>query len=129
VILKGPTNTLYHGKFWTLYVEFDSHYPNCASNVRFITPIYHVNISGDGKICHQILDRCWCSQTITSKIFENILDLLKKSNFYDAMSLKKAHLDHDNPDDYKMKAELHSNKYATNYVKTFKSEYQLEGDG
>ncbi|CAF4374166.1 unnamed protein product, partial [Rotaria sordida] len=56
VILKGPEETPYQEKFWMLYVEFDSHYPNYPPNVRFVTPIYHVNISGDGKICHQILE-------------------------------------------------------------------------
>ncbi|CAF1301241.1 unnamed protein product [Rotaria sp. Silwood1] len=128
VILKGPEETPYQGKFWMLFVEFDSHYPNCPPNVRFVTPIYHVNISGDGKICHQILGRCWSMQTKMSVIFENILDLLKKPNFDDAISCEKAHLYKESPNDYKREAKDHSNKYAKNDFKTLKDEYRLEDD-
>ncbi|CAF1078389.1 unnamed protein product [Didymodactylos carnosus] len=126
VILKGPVDTPYQGRFWMLYVEFHAHYPNCPPNVRFVTPIYHVNITGDGKICHQILGRCWCSLTKMSAIFENIFDLLKKPNFDDAISVEKAHLYRENPDDYRRQAEAHSKKYAKNDVKKLKCEYRLE---
>ena len=126
VILKGPVNTPYQGKFWMLFVEFQSNYPNYPPRVFFVTPIYHVNISGDGKICHQILGRCWCLQTKMSTVFENILDLLKKPNFDDGVSLEKAHLYKENPDGYRSQAVAHSNKYAKNDVETLKRQYRLD---
>jgi hypothetical protein len=56
VIVTGPTGTLYSGYNWLLSVEFHpSAYPFRPPAVRFVTPIYHCNISDDGKICHEIL--------------------------------------------------------------------------
>ncbi|CAF4846362.1 unnamed protein product, partial [Rotaria socialis] len=63
VILKGPQQTPYENKYWMIYVSFDSGYPSYPPNVRFMTPIYHVNISGDGKICHQIFNESWAEPT------------------------------------------------------------------
>ena len=126
VILEGPRNTPYQRKFWMLYVEFDSNYPKCAPNVRFLTPIFHVNISGDGKICHQILNKSWCQQTKMKEIFKNILDLLQKPNFDDAMSLEKAHLYKENPSEYIKQAQIHSNDNAHDDLQELKRHYQLE---
>jgi ubiquitin-protein ligase len=128
VILKGPAETPYERKFWMLFVEFDSNYPKCSPNVRFATPIYHVNISGDGKICHQILGRGWSQQTKMRIVFENILDLLKKPNFDDAVSLEMAHLYNKNNNEYKKQAEIHSKKYAKTDIEILKREYRLEED-
>lgn len=126
VILKGPQNTPYQNRFWMLYVEFDCNYPKCPPNVRFFTPIFHVNISGDGKICHQILHRSWCQQTKMKEIFENILDLLGKPNFDDAVSLEKAHLYKEDPNEYRRQARNHSDKYASDDLEALKLKHQLE---
>jgi ubiquitin-protein ligase len=61
-----------------------------------------------------------------SAVFDNILDLLKKPNFDDAMSLEKAHLYRENPDNYRRQAEAHSNKYGENDVNKLKRQHQLE---
>ncbi|UJR32732.1 hypothetical protein I4U23_020191 [Adineta vaga] len=128
VSLKGPSNTPYANRFWMLYIQFDQIYPNCAPDVRFFTPIYHVNINGDGKICHQILNRNWHVKTNMSTIFENIVDLLKVPNFDDAMSLEKAHLYKENPAEYNRQATAHANKHAMDSIEMLKNKHQLQED-
>lgn len=128
VILKGPDETSYQGKFWMVYVEFNSNYPKCSPDVRFITPIYHVNISGDGKICHQIFNQGWSQSAKMRTVFSNILDLLKKPNPDDAVSLEMAHLYNKNKKEYDKQAEIHSKKHAQNSIDALKREYQLEED-
>jgi ubiquitin-protein ligase len=61
-------------------------------------------------------------------VFENILDLLKKPNFDDAMSLEMAHLYNKNNNEYKKQAEIHSKKYAKPDIEILKREYRLEED-
>jgi ubiquitin-protein ligase len=116
VILKGSEKTSYQRKHWMLYVEFGSHYPSCPPNIRFATPIYHVNISRDGRICHPILGQSWCQPTKMTVVFENIFYLLKEPNPDDAVFLEKAHLYNGNQDEYKRLAEAHSNKHAPSDV-------------
>ncbi|CAF2961070.1 unnamed protein product [Rotaria sp. Silwood2] len=128
VILKGPSRTPYENRYWMVYVEFNPRYPNYAPDVRFHKPIYHVNISGDGKICHQIFDQAWSKNTKMIAVFENILDLLKTPNFTDAMSIEKAALYRDNPNEYGKQAIEHSRKYAKHAVEDLKREYKLECD-
>ncbi|CAF1452580.1 unnamed protein product [Adineta ricciae] len=128
VILKGPPKTPYEDRFWMLYVEFNDKYPNCPPNVRFFTPIFHVNINADGKICHQILNRNWCVRTTMSTVFENILDLLKKPNFEDGLVLEMTHLYKENANEYEKQAKFHADRYAASDVETLKKQHKLQDD-
>ncbi|CAF0852413.1 unnamed protein product [Rotaria sordida] len=128
VILKGPEKTPYENKYWMLYVEFDSRYPSYPPNVRFVTPIYHVNVSGDGKICHQIFDQNWAEPTKMTTVFNSIIDLLKKPNFSDPVSIVKAHLYRDDPNEYEEQAKVHADKHGKSDIKCLKREYQLNDD-
>lgn len=129
VVLKGPEKTPYENKYWVLYVEFNSNYPSCPPNVRFVTPIYHVNISGDGKICHEIFDQTWFERTKMTTVFKNIIDLLKNPNFSDAVSIEKAHLYRDDPTEYEEQVSKHAKEYAMSDIRTLKREHQLYDDG
>jgi hypothetical protein len=60
------------------------------------------------------------------EIFENILDLLDKPNFDNTVSLEKAHLYKEDPDEYRRQATIHSHKYASNDLEALKCQHQLE---
>ncbi|CAF3427498.1 unnamed protein product [Rotaria socialis] len=128
VILKGPQQTPYENKYWMIYVSFDSGYPSYPPNVRFMTPIYHVNISGDGKICHQIFNESWAEPTKMTTVFNSIIDLLKKPNFSEAVSIEKAHLYRDDPNEYEEQAKGHAIRFAKSDIESLKSEYQINDD-
>lgn len=59
IIMTGPQSTPYENGVFLLYVQFPKEYPLEAPVLRFQTPIYHCNISRDGKVCHSIFDRNW----------------------------------------------------------------------
>jgi len=72
----GPKDSLYSGGNWKLYAKFPEDYPSSAPEVRFISPILHVNVNSYGKVCHSILGRNWTSDTPFSKVLDCIYGLL-----------------------------------------------------
>jgi ubiquitin-protein ligase len=128
VIVTGPTGTLYSGYKWLLSVEFHSDaYPFRPPDVRFVTPIYHCNISDDGKICHEILQSQWTPQTTMYDVLQQILDLLRKPDPNNALSTAKGDLYKTAREVYDRELKLHSEKYAKTSVDGLKKQYQLEG--
>ncbi|CAF4113810.1 unnamed protein product, partial [Rotaria sordida] len=101
IIMKGPIGTSYYGYTWLLSVEFPSQmYPLRPPEIRFITPIYHCNISDDGKICHEILRSHWTSQTTMHDVLRQIISLLFQPEPNDALSTTKGDLLKTAPEDY-----------------------------
>jgi ubiquitin-protein ligase len=128
VIVTGPTGTLYSGYKWLLSVEFHSDaYPFRPPDVRFVTPIYHCNISDDGKICHEILQSQWTPQTTMYDVLQQILDLLRKPDPNNALSTAKGDLYKTAREVYDRELKLHTEKYAKTSVDGLKKQYQLEG--
>lgn len=68
MLLQGPEGSLYAGGVWRVSMHFPPSYPKVAPQVRFVTPILHVNVSASsGRVCHSILDRNW-SQDVTVRV-------------------------------------------------------------
>jgi hypothetical protein len=57
VVLAGPGGSAYENAAFMLYLDFPEDYPRVGPKGRFITPIFHPNISRHGLICHSIFDR------------------------------------------------------------------------
>jgi peroxin-4 len=50
---------LYSGGLFQVAIKLSPDYPFTAPNMRFVTQIFHPNISKDGKICLDVLDGNW----------------------------------------------------------------------
>ena len=92
VIMQGPFGTPYESGRWMLYVHFNSEYPRHPPSIRFLTKIHHVNVSNDGRICHNIFVRGWSNKTTMIEVFENIYALLQEPNVDDPISIEKVPL-------------------------------------
>jgi len=58
--LRGPADTPYAGGEWTLEVTLPAMYPFAPPAIRFVTPIWHPNISSvTGAICLDTLKTGW----------------------------------------------------------------------
>ena len=50
LFFSGPPSTVYEGGTWILTCQFPQDYPFRAPGIRFITPMYHCNVSADGPL-------------------------------------------------------------------------------
>jgi ubiquitin-conjugating enzyme E2 G1 len=55
IVIMGPPDTVYEGGFFKALLDFPDDYPNKPPKMRFVTPIWHPNISTDGDVCISIL--------------------------------------------------------------------------
>jgi ubiquitin-conjugating enzyme E2 D/E len=127
IILTGPTGTLYSGYKWLLSVEFPNDYPFKRPGVRFVTPIYHCNISDDGKICLEILENQWNPSTTIYDVLQQILGLLREPDPNNALSAAKGDLYKTAREVHDRELKLHTEKYAKKSIDELKNQYKLEG--
>ena len=66
----------YVGGTWLLTVDFPRNYPFQPPKIKFVTPIYHCNISVDGAICLDMLISTWSPALSISTAFTAIKQLL-----------------------------------------------------
>ena len=72
----GPPGTPYEGGVFELTFNFPSSYPFQPPNARFVTKIFHPNISSSGSICLDILKDQWSPVLTVPKVLISILSLL-----------------------------------------------------
>ena len=87
--IMGPSDTNYKNGLFYLRVLFPEKYPNEKPEVRFITPIYHVNVNckqnyGDqvdplGHVCISTINR-WKPQNTMRQVFVDIFALFYLGN-------------------------------------------------
>jgi ubiquitin-protein ligase len=78
ILLKGPNKTCYEGGLFKLYLEFPQNYPEDPPKIKFVTKIYHPNISlEDGVICISSLSSDWDPSYNIINVIYSIYDMLK----------------------------------------------------
>jgi len=74
--LAGPRETPYEGGIFKLHISFPKDYPYKPPKIRFITKVYHCNVSTSGSICLDILKDQWSPVLTVPKVLISILSLL-----------------------------------------------------
>ena len=90
--LSGPEDSPYQGGVFKLSIVFPREYPYKPPKCRFVTKIFHSNISGSGQICLDILKDQWSPVLTIPKVLLSILSLLTDPEPTDPLSPEIAEL-------------------------------------
>lgn len=73
--IRGPAGSPYHGGTFFLYIQIPPSYPLCPPVVRFITKIFHPNVSRHGDIGIDSIQHNWSLALTISKVLISIQSL------------------------------------------------------
>ena len=119
--LMGPSDTNYKNGLFYVRVLFPDNYPNEKPEVRFITPIYHVNVNhvqnygADvdplGHVCISTINK-WKPSNTMRQVFIDIFALFYLGNPDSPFSLDRKDEMINNRKLYEEKVKYFTNKYA-----------------
>ena len=119
--LIGPADSSFKGGLFILRIKFPDNYPEKAPEVRFVTPIYHVNVNphvprqpgGEslGHVCISTLN-WWKPEYKMREVLTNIFALFYLSNPESPYGLDRAQEMRENPALYEEKIKFFTKKYA-----------------
>ena len=111
--IMGPENTPYEGGVFNLSIEFNDRYPFKPPKVKFVTKVYHPNISpGSGEICLDILKSQWSPALTMDKVLLSICSLLTDPNADDPLHGDAARLYKRSKSEFDMRAREFTQLYA-----------------
>ncbi|KAG0651155.1 Ubiquitin-ligase 2 [Hyphodiscus hymeniophilus] len=73
---EGAPETPHEGGIFWLHIDFPEDYPVKPPIITFLTPVYHPNIDGNGRICIDILEKAWSPCLQTQTLLLSILSVL-----------------------------------------------------
>lgn len=81
ILIKGPNKSCFEKGLFKLLLTFPKNYPEDPPKIKFVTKIYHPNISlDDGTICLSSLSSDWDRTQNIINIIYSIYSLLKEPN-------------------------------------------------
>jgi ubiquitin-conjugating enzyme E2 S len=82
----GPEGTPYEGGSFRMRLTIDADYPNVPPKGRFLTKIFHPNVSTSGDVCVNVLKRDWKPDIGLAHILTVIRCLLVEPNAESALN-------------------------------------------
>jgi ubiquitin-protein ligase len=89
VFVRGPETTPYKDVWWYLVVNFPVNYPQHPPKFRFISVPFHVNVSGEGYICLNVLDKEYTPTAVVFELLVYIRTLFECPNYDDPIDSDK----------------------------------------
>lgn len=111
-------NTFYEGGVFILDIKVPNEYPFKPPVIKYITPIFHCNVTKCGAISLNILSDSWSPALTIGNCLECVCSLLREPNFYDPVLTDQAWVKDDSIDlgMYNRIVEIHTKVYADPWV-------------
>ena len=104
VVIKGPNDSCYENGLFKLLLIFPKNYPNDPPDIKFVTKIYHPNISmNDGTICVSSTSSDWENNKSIINVIYSIYDLLKMPSTAHGLNKEALQLYHNDYESFKKK--------------------------
>jgi len=110
--LEGPKDTPYEGGVFWLLVQFPPSYPLMPPIIRFLTQVYHPNISHHGNVCVDILEKKWSPVQTIAPVLASIHLLLGQPEWKDPLVREIAREFRENRADFMRTAKEWTEKFA-----------------
>ncbi|KAF2862487.1 hypothetical protein K470DRAFT_280792 [Piedraia hortae CBS 480.64] len=125
---RGPPDTPFEGGCYEVEIKIGSDYPFKAPDMKFITKIWHPNISSQtGAICLDILKDAWSPVLTLKSTIISLQSLLQSPQPDDPQDAEVARMLIHNPREYKKKAKSWAIKYAKAPATTSGSKHTVPG--
>ena len=117
VTMRGPKDSLYKEGLFYIELAFPENYPESPPKIRFLTPIYHLNVfSGAdnnlGRVCPNFIT-CWKPSTNAKEILTKLYTIFYKNDLENAFDLDKKEEYKKHYDLFRAKALFFTKKYAS----------------
>ena len=121
VTVCGPIDSLYKNGLFDIELAFPENYPESPPKIRFLTPIYHLNVfSGAdnnlGRICPNFITS-WKPSTNAKEILTKLYTIFYKNELENAFDLDKKEEYKKHYDLFRAKALFFTKKYASPFSK------------
>ncbi|KAG9393261.1 Ubiquitin-protein ligase Ube2S [Carpediemonas membranifera] len=110
--LEGPEASPFEGGKFLVKFRFPSDYPNSPPLGRFMTKVFHPNISVDGEICVNVLKRDWTPDTTLRHVLMIIRCLLLEPFPESALNDEAAKLEMEDYEEYVSRARMWTSVHA-----------------
>jgi len=114
LLLSGPSSSPYEGGRFLLDFSFPQDYPMKPPNVKFITPIYHVNVSMSqgGAICQELIVGGWSPILRVKDLIDRLQSLLIQPHAETPLEPEIGEMYASQPAKYKQIAQQWTKKHA-----------------
>jgi len=111
-IIAGPTGTPYEGGYFRVEFQFGDEFPAAPPKCRFVTRIFHPNVSKAGEICVNTLKKDWKSSFGIEHILVTVKCLLIYPNGESALDEEAGKLILERYEDFARQAKLMTSIHA-----------------
>ena len=111
IVFDGPLETAYEDGIFTLELIFPENYPIGGPEAKFITPMFHPNVSHNNHVCINLLNS-WDSKRTIEDVMLGIFDILINPSTVGAYGNEATNLLNSDTDKYYDKVEEYTYKYA-----------------
>ncbi len=116
-VFSGASGTPYEGRCFLLYLDLSS-FPEVAPEVRFVTPVFHLNVNSDGRICLDSLSS-WSDKTSVRDILREIVKIMASPNPNSPLDSVKGSLFLENKQSYLAQAREKAQQHGKSSPKDF----------